>query len=378
MKNNQVTTTTFQSNDIDLDEKMSKLKEELDSLHNGFIKEVPYDASSLAHSNLPPHDAEKIDPYITKIKGFYQRLRNDIPHKVQGSLQLVYGAFDMNPIDEHLKKLETQKQILEKEKNHLKDDLQRQAKPRDISQYKWTKVLLAFLAFFDVMSMIASFMGTFQENYLFAIVLGTTIGLSLIHFTKSLVLHIRDTPQTKSSLVVKWASLILLLLISIFIGGLRYVQSTDDGTVHQATLYSNPFVFILFNLLIIATTAYIVYMKCPSEKEIQEYHAYKKCEDDIIRKEQEIKQYDTDIDELKLKKTITGKYRLQLRHAQQIFYERIQAMYEEAVGVFIVANLKQRTDGKNPVCFTQPLAPLNISNEDEKITNVLKHYNHED
>lgn len=377
MKNNQLTTTTFQSNDIDLDEKMSKLKDELDTLHHQFLEKVPFDASSLAYSNLPPHDADKIEPYITKIKGFYSRLRNDIPQKVQGSLQLVYGAFDMTPLDEQLKKLEQQKIITEREKNHLKDELKQRPKPRDISQYKWTKVLLGFLAFFDVMSMIASFMGTFQENYLFAIVLGITIGLSLIYFTKSLVLHIRDTPQTKTSLAVKWASVILLLLISIFIGGLRYVQSTDDGTVHQATLYSNPFVFIVFNLLIVTTTAFIVYTKVPSEKDIQDYLAYKKCEDEIVQKEQEIKQIDKDIEDIKLKKSITAKYRLQLRHYQKIFYERIQAMYEQAVGEFIIANLKGRTDGKNPLCFTLPLAPLSISNEDEKIDNVLKHHNDE-
>lgn len=375
---NQLTTTSFQSNDIDLDDKMSKLREELDTLHHGFIEKVQYDASSLAYSNLPPHDAEKIEPFITKIKGFYNRLLNDIPQKIQGSLQLVYGAFDMNPIDEQLKKLEHQKQILIKENLHLKDDLKRRPKPKDISQYKWTKVLLAFLAFFDVMSMIASFMGTFGENYISAIVLGTLIAISVIYTTKSLVLHIRDTPQTKTSLVVKWATVILLILVSIYIGGLRYIYTIDGTDPHVKTIFSSPIIFILLNLLTIATTAYIVYTQVPSEVQIQEYRAYKKCEDDIIRKEQEIKQYDTDIDELKLKKTITGKYRLQLRHAQQIFYERIQAMYEEAVGVFIVANLKQRTDGKNPVCFTQPLAPLNISNEDEKITNVLKHYNHED
>ena len=378
MKNNQLTTTSFQSNDIDLDDKMSKLRQELDTLHNDFIEKIQYDASSLAYSNLPPPDSEKIEPFITKIKGFYLRLLNDIPQKIQGSLQLVYGAFDMNPIDEQLKKFDHQKQILEKEKNHLKDDLKQRPKPKDISQYKKTKILLGILAFFDVMSMIASFMGTFGENYLFAIMLGASIGLSLIYLTKSLVLQIRDKPQTKTSLVAKWASVILLILVSIYIGGLRYIYSVDGADPHQETVFSSPIIFILINLLMVATTAYIVYTQVPSEEEIHEYHAYKKCEDDIVRKEQEIKQYEKEIDELKLKKSVTAKYRLQLRHYQQIFYERIRAMYEEAVGVFIVANLKQRTDGKNPVCFTQPLAPLNISNEDEKITNVLKYNNHED
>lgn len=377
MKNNNQQPKSIAIHSIE-DNAIEPIKRELDAQHMEFLKEVPFIASSFAHGNYPQKDNNSIEPYFKKVKGFYQRLKNDVPLKLQGALQLLYGTFDIGKLDESINKKAEERAKIEKEKHHLLDTQNKNGIPKNINSYKWAKYLLWFLGFVDVVSVVTAFLNVFSDNYFIAIVLGISIGVSMLLLIKSAVLDMRDNPETSTRKRVKWIIIILLAIVAIIIGGLRYAQTADSPEQTQ-TMFASPLVFIVINFLIMAATAYVVYMYYPSDTEVQCFEQYNQLQKEIALKENQIKELDIEIDELKNNKNAIGKYRLQLRHFQQVLYQRIQAMYEEAFGVYIEHNLKHRTDGVYPLCFNDPIPTLdNMENEDEKITNVLKYNNHED
>ncbi|MDB5227831.1 MAG: hypothetical protein JWN78_2024 [Bacteroidota bacterium] len=174
-----------------------------------------------------------------------------------------------------------------------------------------------------------------------------------------------------------WIVGALLFIVAVILGGLRYAGVTTDNPTQNATLFSNPLVYIVINIVLICSSAYYIFLYYPSMEEIKYCEDYKKMKDDLSKKNIEVKAKEQELEALKESKNAVARYRLQMRHYQAILLQRIEAMYQESIANFFEINTKMRTDHVFPLAFNQPIPPLDINNEDEKVSNFLKHNNNE-
>lgn len=337
------------------------IKKTLDKEHSNYLKEVIHTASGLAHDNLPNADEVSCEHHVANIRGFYARLLNSIPLRLAGALQLMLGALDIATIDEQINKQTDLRDAREKEKNYLQSDLQKISGNNPPKSYHTYTFLLWLLGLADVISMIAAFLALLGESYVVAIILGILFGISLFLTIKAAVLLYRDKPQIPN----KWVryTIPFALVVSAILLGLMRTAQVGEETTPLIT----PFIFIIINLVIFFATAIVVYMFFPSEQQLQQMEACKKLEKEIAKQEKAIKQLDEQIATLKARKHQLAQERLQIRHAQKLLCDRVQAMWQESIGTFIATNIRYRTDKQYPHCFRTPLEPLSVNHDDETI-----------
>lgn len=348
---------------------LETIKQTLDKEHGDYTKEVIHNASGLAHDNLPGVDELSYEHHVANIRGFYARLLNSIPLRLSGALQLMLGSLDLATIDERIKKQTDQHDALEKEKNYLQSDLNKINNGNPPHAYRTYTFLLWLLGLADVISMIGAFLALLGESYIVAIILGILFGISLFLAIKAAVLLYRDKPQI-SNRWMRYAIPIALVVSAILLGLMRSAQVGEEAT-SQIT----PFIFIIINIVIFFATAIVVYMFFPSEQQLQQMETCTKLETEIDTKEKTIKQIDEQITGLKTAKHQLAQDRLHIRHAQKLLCDRVQAMWQESIGIFIATNIRYRTDKQYPQCFKTPLEPLVVNHDDETINHFTIEHN---
>lgn len=356
--------TTHQSTKVE--SIVQTLQNELDSAHKVYLKEVIHDASTLAHSNLPEAENESgsCEHHFANMRGFYTRLSNGIPLRLGGALQLMLGSFDMANINEKIGKLTHKRDLEERDFNHLKSDLERTDNADLPKEHLLFLRIVWLLLFGDILSMISAFLAL-GESFFVSIVLGTLFGAGIFLSIKAFVLVYRD-----KDIHNRWIKYVLpwiLLFVAVIIGLMRGLGSNE----HSITA---SLVFICINLVLFIANAVVIYQFYPSHSQLKQIEYTDSLKKAVQEKKDIITQLDQEIEQLNVQKNHTARYRVQIRHAQKLLFERVQSMFIEAIGVFIQTNQRHRKDLKYPACFKVPIAPLEVSNDDE----TINHFNNND
>ncbi|MDB5227421.1 MAG: hypothetical protein JWN78_1614 [Bacteroidota bacterium] len=344
------------------DDTAQKLQSELIKAHEVFTKtEVPPLAAGYGR-RIPalPKENDKLDPYVMKLIMFYMEWVSKINLALHGSMQIVYGKFQIAELTEKIFQKKREKELLEQDKGNLEDDKIKMGivnPPKSHSKYR---LLISVMIFADVISVIAACLNVFEDAVIIAVILGIFIGISLFMLIKSAVTDLRDQPQSRGKIIVKWGIIVLLFVMAIVLGSMRAKQS------EQETKEDHTIAFVLINILVFASTAYAIYRYIPSDEVQQKMEAYENIENGINKKQIAITQIQREIDLLVASKNLIGTDKLRKRHDQRQLNLLIKSLYKQAVAVFVELNIRTRTDGIFPDCFHE-IKDLDISNEDEII-----------
>lgn len=336
-----------------------RIARELDQEHQQYSKEIIRNATALAEQNLPRKD-DLFDHYLSGMRGFYTRLAHSVPLRLTGALQLILGSLDLASIEEQIRNKTSRRDVLENQQEELEQTqrkLEEGLHPEDYHAYYW---ILWLLGMTDVVGMIAAFLTVFSDSYFIAIVLGTVFGIAIFLAIKAAVLYLRDKPVTASHRWIRIALPFFFIAAALIIGMLRGHQVNEEGTS-----WMNGMIFSFVNLVIFLATAFVVYMFFPSEVQLVKREQAHDNQVKLSGIDRDITTVQGEIKQLKAQKHAVATERLQIRHQQKILIDRVQAMWDEAVGLFILTNRKYRADKINPTCFQSSVAPLVITNDDE-------------
>ncbi|MDB5227832.1 MAG: hypothetical protein JWN78_2025 [Bacteroidota bacterium] len=174
---NTITNNVETFTSTELEEKIQLIKNELNNEHNEFLHtEVKSIATGYAQKNYPK-EMDSMLPFLSKIRAFYLKLKSEVPLRISGQLQLLNGSLEIGKLDEHIKKCEEEKTALEKERWQLDNAFKRASNPINLDSLKWKKLSLWIIGAIDVVGYTASFINVMNDNYVFACVLGLSVGL---------------------------------------------------------------------------------------------------------------------------------------------------------------------------------------------------------
>ncbi len=312
---------------------------------------------------------DNAEPFYAKIASSYIQQFTHVKIHLNGQIQVQQGSADYQEIDNHVKQYEKKLRDAMHKKQLAHDEQARLHLVEHPEQFTRNRYILYFLALFDVMSLATACMAFFRDYVLLAIIMGAAAGLGLVFLVKHSVLILRDSEDRKLKYFIEWCIFPLIFLAAIVFGILRYQGSLQSHGM-QSSL--SPLVFSVINLVVVATTAIVIYMHEPTKLASDQYMTWKKLDKHIKQLDKDITTYEKALHTCETNKYTIGQYRLQIRQAQLNFAELLKSNYQESVSEFQISNVRSRRDGVYPQAFKEKVAPLNLPTDDELFSHHTK------
>lgn len=303
--------------------------------------------------NQPFAKSDNILNYIGEIKTGFEKLASEIIHLIQPSekvqdskIEAVYYKEKDQKLEDEIEVKKTQNQIDEDKLG----DFVHSAIPLRI-KFVLISSLILFLG--DVFFNTKSFQ-VIGENLLYAFFISLIISAVLFFLSHLLPFLYKRAKNKIQRILVLIGSLLLILGVFYAMASLRtnYLASHDVKV--------SPLYFIIFNTAIFITATLISFFVLPSYMEFKENLLKLKLSAEIKKRKKEIEQLKQEREIIKdtiLEKT---KMRIKIAHHTNYAMERIRKMYYESAEIFKMTNLKYRTDGTVPHCFSDPIPELDI------------------
>lgn len=340
---------------------VAKLKGEIDASHESFLKETESIAADFAVLGLPEQHAPSIEPFIETIRAHYGRILNDNALQLSASVREKLGAMDLFSMKQRLKDIKLKCNALAGEVNTLLLAKKKIAGQRTAKEYERLKLQLNIFSVAECLGYILSFLAL-GDNYALAAIWGTLLGTGQTTGIKALVLWMRDGSGAalgKTTKRLVWAA---VALVATALGLLRYasIQASGDNGFAQSAFA--PFVFILISYFLISVLALYVWHHYPTKDEQVKLRETANLDQEIARKEAELKQCQEEVKQLTGDCNTVEQVHTLLVLASKDFYHRVNSHFLFAVGTFKSTNRITRTDDITPVCYSQPVRPLDMPN----------------
>lgn len=344
----------FDSDFSFLERFVEKVNRYLTKSHDHVLKKVVlFEAVNYAKKNLPGSDESSMEPYLSSVKGSYHGLRHEVGVRLQGGIQKALGAVNVTTSNQKIEAKRVTIKELEDRKSNFMIDRDRIRPEYDHSAFQKNRPLLLVFAISEILWTISAFL-KIGDIMVVAVLVGLGIGVAQISAIKTYVLMIKeiDDRHKKRSHVITAAA--ASVVFSLLIALLRYwfIFKLTGNSVPFIVI--NPFIFAAVNLLFITATGLLVYFFFPSKEELKKLDEIKKINKEIERITLDHKKLETELDMLLNERALLTELRIRIQHAEKALSERIDGLYEEAVGVFKNENTIKRTDGLFPVSFKRP------------------------
>lgn len=341
-----------------LDNLIAKTSDQLLIAHEKIKHDtVIFEAGNFATKNLPAINESSFKPYLATIEASYTGLKKDVSVNLEGGIQKVLGAVDLGTSNQ---KIDLQKKSLEKagEKiTHLNIDRNRINLSGNCTSYLKYRDLLLLLAFGEVLWVIAGLLNL-GDIMLLAIGLGIVIGIAQISAVKTATQIIKEIKNKRKQKLYTIIASVAFSIFSLSLGMLRYWFIHIGTGSNIPFIVMNPFTFVAINMLFIVATALIVIFFYPTKEEVKQIHmkeAIDKKFKDAVKQKQNL---ESDIFDLMNERQHLMEIRIKRDHAEKKLHEKIDAFYDEAIGVFKHENIIKRRDGAFPLSFKSPHDPL--------------------
>lgn len=344
------------------------LNAEISKSHKHIIRtSVLVEAKNYAAKNLPTAGEHTFSPYLTTIRGKYQGLKAHIALSLRGEYQRFAGTATVTTINE---KLTIVNDAIKKEAEnirHLVSDKSRVVVMVSRSRYRKPRWLLFLFGLGECLLNMSCFINI-GDILLIAAVVGGIIGLGQVYASKVTALAIReieDSAKRKKYCIIAFLGFAAL---SVILGLLRF------GILHTSAasmpfLFLNPFTFAAFNMLLIMASALLVYYYFPTKEEMSELEELAEIEKRLKTCSASLTMLEKERNTLLAERVLITNLHGQIIHDQQKLFEKVDSLYQEAVGTFKNEIVTKRADGAYPECFKNPDEPLsNPQTEYFKIT----------
>jgi hypothetical protein len=176
----------------------------------------------------------------------------------------------------------------------------------------------------------------------------------------------RSTQQNRYKTVI-WLGVASLIIVSFYVLGIlraTYLQNLSKTSIEQvaaaSTLTLKPIYFTVVQLLLLFVASYAASL-LPTAEVVKGNAKAQQLSSKIGNVEQEIRKAENELNAIP-----DTLYRVEAGRSeddtQMVALEaRINAMYQEALGVFITENCLWRSDHSRPDCFDKPLPTLATS-----------------
>lgn len=321
---------------------------------------VLLEARSYAAKGLPKADEAKIDPYLTSIAAQYRALKKEVSVKMKGTLQKFLGIVGITPMDEKITKTSVAITTEADKIKNLESDKDRIQADSRHSGYKKQKWLLILFGLAECLLTISCFL-KIGDIILIALVVGAVIGLAQVYAAKTAVLFIREMENPRKRKLYSIIALIGFTIFSLVLGSMRYYFAHTGVASDIPFIILNPFSFAAINMLLVISSALLVYFFFPTKAELEQISHVEAIEDELKKSIKQrndlIKQHDNLVTE----KVKAVKVHGELAHCEKELFEKIDAHFDEAVGKWKNENVTKRTDGAFPECFKHPHGILPVS-----------------
>jgi len=330
---------------------VSDINAQITTSHEVTKKTVaPVTARDLAEKNLPTADEPSFEPYISQLKARYTTLKKNVELNVEGGIQKFLGILNGSYLTQKITEV---KEKITAENNKIKNlmiDRNRCIIPWNYRIYKNLIWLLILFGISDSIWTSSSFL--YLNDIVFvAIVIGIVLGLSQIFASKAAVLAIRQIQSARRRTKYYLIAIAGALIFSIILGLFRdnYIRENSDEIISFWS--SNPFYFALINMVPIIATALLLHYFYPTKEQIEEIKKYEDIKEQIKHCDAAIKSLQREQKQLERERIEGLSLNEKLMHDETKLLEKVDAHYDESIGVFKHENILRRTDGLFPVCF---------------------------
>jgi hypothetical protein len=330
------------------------VREERDSVLEGLIQRTHADLKELARKNgeyyakrnQPNLSGDKLIHYTGDLQTGYEKLSADASHLLQVQSHLPEGKMDLDYHKEKDKAIDAEIQKTEHEIYKSEYELGGYNSKPITRRIKIAIIVTALILFGDTLFNTKSFQ-IIGENLLFAFLLSICISATVClfaHFVPFLIKKART--KAKKRLIVISALLIATgLFFSLGMLRSKYLETHD---VHISPVY-----FVMINMFFFITACIFSFFFLPSLEEIKQNAQKKKLQDEIDKRNSQLKILKEQKEKNKAALHDNSKGRIRIIFYANYSMDLIRKMYKESVETFKSTNIRCRTDHHVPDCFSE-------------------------
>lgn len=312
-------------------------------------------AKHYAKSNQPDPAESGMAPYTGDVKAGYEELISYVYQYLQPGAHLPEAQMDGALVKEQGEKIDIEIKKLESQNKNDEYELGNY-KPANLkSRIRNALIITAIISVGEIIFNTKAFQ-VIGDNLLFSLILSISLTVAVFAFSHIVALMYKNTEDRRKKIMLMAGSLAAATAVFIVLAFLRseYVAKNDMSI--------NPVFFIVINLFFFIVTALFSYYLLPSWKEISKNREMEKKHEVIETRKKEIERLKQEKENIREAFVERNKQRVKLAYYTEYTVERIKKKYQEAVQIFMSANLTFRTDRKVPVSFSEEIPPIEINN----------------
>lgn len=343
--------------------RQTELEQGLLKEHSIIMEEVSLNlAKDLASLNKPEPD-KKEDHYSDPIYSAYKKMGINTKKELQVDIESHSIVSDKQEAEAKLKILG---KSLNAKQNELRIKLRELDKQdntllkRD-ARYGKIRWFLLFIVLVDTF-LSAAALQAMSYSMLASYIIGSAIGIGIFLIAEHLPQMIDKGRTPSQKRLIALASFIVLTLLFYVLGIFRTIAVGGNEVANSEGI--KPIYFTCLNLFFVMVSTLAVYFNKLTKKERQKLDEWKLKKEASEKLTKEVASLQEEIQGIRTRQREAELTRKQLIIYAQDLQELIQSYYEESLKTFYATNLIHRTDGKTPVCFSNPILQLPVFYKD--------------
>ena len=335
------------------------LENQLLKEHETTLKEVAIDlGKDLASLNKPEPD-KKEDHYSDPIYSAYRKMGITAKKELQVDIESHNIISDKEEADRELEDLASQlnekenalrlkKRELEKEDNTL------------LKKDKRYKLLRWFFSLYHFSRPVFKRQSTPGNAIFFAYLLcgGTGIGIGIFLISEFLPEIIKKGRTPLFRFLIGLGCFSILAILFYVLGVFRTLGLNASTFSNQEGL--RPIYFVCLNLFFVMVSTLVVWFNKLTKEERRQLDSWKQKKEEVDTLTREVTTLKSEMHTIRVQNAEAELSRKQLLLYAKDIQELIQSYYEQSIKTFYSTNLIHRSDGKTPICFSNPIPKLPI------------------
>ncbi|GGG25052.1 hypothetical protein GCM10011344_27130 [Dokdonia pacifica] len=343
-----------------------ELEAELLKEHTIIMEEVSLNlAKDLATLNKPEADKTE-DHYSDPIFSAYRKMGIYAKKELQVDIE---SHSILSDKEESKHKLEELHKDLSAKENNLRLT-NRQLEKEDNTllkkdkRYQKTKWFLRFIILVDTF-LSAAALQAMEYSLIASYIVGSAIGMSIFLIAEYLPQIINKGSTMMQKRLIALGSFTVLAILFYVLGIFRTFSVTGDDIANSEGI--KPIYFMCLNLFFVIVSTLAVYFNKLTKAERQQLDEWKLKKEASEKLTKEVEDLKSRIQKIRTDQAEAELTRKQLLIYAQDVQELIQSYFEQSLKTFYSTNLIHRSDGKTPLCFSNPIPQLPVFYKDLKL-----------
>lgn len=343
--------------------RQAELEQGLLKQHSVIMEDVSLNlAKDLASLNKPEPD-KKEDHYSDPIFSAYKKMGINTKKELQVDIESHSIIADKEEAETKLKNLGKSLNAKENELRLQTRELEKQGNTllkRD-KRYKTVRFFLIFIILVDTF-LSAAALQAMQYSLLASYIIGSAIGIGTFLIAEHLPELIQKGKTVMQRRLIAISSFVVLSGLFYVLGIFRTLSVTGGEVATSEGI--KPIYFTCLNLFFVLVSTLAVYFNKLNKKERQKLDEWKLKKETVEKLSKEVQKLTQEIQEIRTKQAEAELTRKQLILYAKDLQALIQSYFEESLKTFYATNLIHRSDGKTPICFSNPMPQLPVFYKD--------------